>query len=356
MSFDLTEISLAEQHSGRKLFLQLWGNQYLSEIEFHTEALIECIGIRTRGYSMPEKIENWIVLPTVSKNIGGIKVGCDLAVKLAEKNPRTKILTIDASEGKIVDDFLSVGRLSDVFSKKATGSVTLVGAQALDLLRDSKFKNSGLQFQYFAQGPDWLIDPGTLSLYSEILPSLDKVLSVSEYMDEEILNFSPQTEISRYVPDINYAKFAGLSLHKKDADFFFIYRSEFGKMGWLTIALANLLSQSHSVTLASTSKPKGLAEEVNLLLDIDRNEVLKEFSRARVYIDTSIFEGFGLTPREAAFQNTHVLVLDCNDGRSELRNYGSHFTFYSFKPLLHEMKNLALESLKKMNCDGCMFC
>ena len=356
VSFDLTEISLAEKRSGRKLFLQLWGNQYLSEIDFHTKALIECIEVRTRGYSMPEKIENWIVLPTVSKNIGGIIVGCELAVKLSEKNPGTKILTIDDSEGKVVNDFFSVGRFSDILSRKASGHLTLVGVQALDLLRDSKFNNSNFEIQYFAQGPDWLIDPSAVGLFLETTLKVNRVLSVSEYMDKEMLALFPQAEIFRYVPDLDYAKFAGLSLHKKNTDFFLIYRSEFGKMGWLAIALANLLSQTHSVTLACAIQPIGLAKNVKIVLGPGRNQILKEFSDARVYIDVSLFEGFGLTPREAAFQNTQVLMLDSADGRLELQAYSSHFSFFTFKSSLFEIEKSALNILARANCHGCLFC
>jgi GT2 family glycosyltransferase len=355
-SFDLVDSVDSDRNLGRKRFLNKWGFRYFAEINSHNLALGESIDRRVSGFSIDDAVNTWVVMPTVKGNIGGILVGCELATKKSQNDSQTRIVTLDNCVGTVISDFISVGRISDLFEKKASGEVVLVGAQALELLRDEKWINPALKFSYFAQGPDWLIDPNTFDLYKEITPRISEVYSVSEYMDSEILNFSNNIKILRSAPDINYAKYAGLSNQVKDTDFFFIYRLEFGKQGWLTTLLANFLSTTHSVTVSSEHRPFGLSNKVNLVSGLDRKGMLKQLAKARVYVDTSIFEGFGLTPREAALQNTSVLYLDVVDGREELKKYSSHFSTFDFSPSVFEMVEMARAALAKPTCPGCNFC
>jgi len=171
-----------------------------------------------------------------------------------------------------------------------------------------------------------------------------------------MLKFSEKIKVTRQIPSTDYAKFAGLSNQMKDTDFFLVYREEYGKLGWLTTILANFLSKTNSVTVVSNNRPYGLAKEVNFVTGFDRKAMLKQFAKSRVYIDTSIFEGFGLTPREAALQNTNVLFMNVVDGRSELKKYRSHFSTFDFSPSVFEMIESAKEALAKSNCTGCEFC
>ena len=120
--------------------------------------------------------------------------------------------------------------------------------------------------------------------------------------------------------------------------------------------MANFLSATHSVVVVADHDPYGLSEKVQLVKGLDRTAMLKQFAKSRVYVDTSIFEGFGLTPREAALQNTNVLFMDVLDGRSELRRYPSHFSPFTFSPSIFEMVGAALNILENPSCPGCNFC
>jgi hypothetical protein len=84
--------------------------------------------------------------------------------------------------------------------------------------------------------------------------------------------------------------------------------------------------------------------------------VLKEFSHSKVYIDTSMYEGFGLTSREAAHQNAKVAFMDLNDGRSPLKRFTSHFTTFNFDPSIFVLAELVIELLNNPICTGCEFC
>jgi GT2 family glycosyltransferase len=355
-SFDMTDSASNDRALGRKRFLRKWGLRYFAEIDSQNLALEEAIRRRVAGFPNIDVVSTWLVLPTVQGNIGGIQVGRELAIEKTKQDFRTKIVTLDGSEGSVIGDFISVGNVSDLFGKKTSGTVILVGAQSLELLMDEKWVNPALKFVYFAQGPDWLIDPSTLDIYRDSILRVSEVISVSEYIDREMLKFSDKIEVTRHTPSTDYAKFAGLSNQVKDTDFFLIHRDESGKLGWLTILLANFLSKTNSVTVVSNNRPYGLTKEVNLITGLDRKAMLKEFAGARVYIDTSIFEGFGLTPREAALQNTKVLFMDIADGRSELKKYPSHFSTFNFSPSIFRMIESAMEALAKPICAGCDFC
>jgi GT2 family glycosyltransferase len=355
-SFDMTNSFDMDRSSGMKVFYGKWGRRYLAEAETYSLALEEAIDKRVAGYLLEDDVETWVVLPSVKGNVGGLLVGSELAIEKSRIDSRTRVVTLDYSEGSIIGDFMSVGSISELFDKKASGAVILVGAQSLQLLKDKKWKNPALKFTYFCQGPDWLIDGSTLHLYRDLMPKITEVLSVSEYMDLEISRFSNKAQIKSYSPKFGYARYSGLAFQAKEVDFIFIYRLEFGKLGWLTTLMANFLSATHSVVVVSDHIPYGLSEKVLLINGLDRRAMLKQFSKARVYVDTSIFEGFGLTPREAALQNTNVLFMDVNDGRSELRKYPSHFSPFSFSPSIFEMASAALNALEKPKCPGCHFC
>jgi len=54
-------------------------------------------------------------------------------------------------------------------------------------------------------------------------------------------------------------------------------------------------------------------------------DVMKELKKSRLYIDTSIFEGFGMTPIEAAFLEKITIASDTYIHREILGNYPLYF-------------------------------
>lgn len=357
-SFNLVDSVGEDRASGKKIFFQKWGSRYFVEIDAYNLALKESLDYRISAATPEDHVNTWVVVPTAKSIIGGIKVGCDLAIQKSQQDPYTRLIALDNSEATVVGDYISVGQTSQLFGRKVSGTIVLVGAQSLDLLKDEDWLNSGLKFVYFCQGPDWLIDPSTLTLFEEFLPRMSEVISVSEYMDSEISKFSAELNITRYVPDIGYAAYSGLSVAKKSVDFLFIHREEHGKQGWLAIALANFLSATHSVFMISggSNRPYGLSKRVKFENNHNRTAVLKQLAASSVYVDTSIFEGFGLTPREAALQNTKVLFMDVEDGRNELKKFTSHFSILDFSASIFEMAQKALDVLLAPPCTDCDFC
>jgi GT2 family glycosyltransferase len=357
-SFNLIDSVGEDRASGKKKFLQKWGVRYFVEIDAYNLALEESVDYRISAATPEDHVNTWVVVPTVKGNIGGIRVGSHLAIQKSEQDLYTRLIALDNSEANVIGDYISVGRTSQLFERKVSGTVVLVGAQSLELLRDEDWLNSDLNFVYFCQGPDWLIDPSTLSLFKEFLPRMSEVLSVSEFIDSEVSKFSPGLKITRYVSDIGYAAYSGLSVAKKSVDFLFMHRDEHGKLGWLAIALANFLSATHSVFMisGSSNRPYGLSKRVKFANNLDRTAVLKQFAVSSVYVDTSIFEGFGLTSREAALQNTKVLFMDVEDGRNELKEFTSHFSTLALSASIFELAQKAVNVFETPPCSGCDYC
>jgi glycosyltransferase involved in cell wall biosynthesis len=89
----------------------------------------------------------------------------------------------------------------------------------------------------------------------------------------------------------------------------------------------------------------------------DHESVLKELSKSKFYVDASLFEGFGLTPIEAAFLDKISIVSDTYVHREVLENYPLYFMKNNLNDLIEKMKmvlagdfsldNEMLERIKK---------
>ncbi|NVM34377.1 MAG: glycosyltransferase [Candidatus Lokiarchaeota archaeon] len=67
-------------------------------------------------------------------------------------------------------------------------------------------------------------------------------------------------------------------------------------------------------------------------------DVLKELNKTRFYVDASIFEGFGMTPLEAAFLNKITIASDTFVHKEILGDYPLYFKRDNLKDLVEKMK------------------
>lgn len=70
----------------------------------------------------------------------------------------------------------------------------------------------------------------------------------------------------------------------------------------------------------------------------DHRSILKKLSEARFYVDASIFEGFGLTPVEAAFLDKITIASDTVVHREILEDYPLYFKKNDVKDLVDKLK------------------
>lgn len=70
----------------------------------------------------------------------------------------------------------------------------------------------------------------------------------------------------------------------------------------------------------------------------DHNSVFREMNKARFYVDPSIYEGFGMSPIEAAFLGKISIVSDTYVHREVLGDYPLYFKRNNFEELVEKMK------------------
>jgi len=70
----------------------------------------------------------------------------------------------------------------------------------------------------------------------------------------------------------------------------------------------------------------------------DHNEVMKILNQAAFYVDASTFEGFGVTPVEAAFLDKIIVASDVYIHKEILGDYPLYFRKNNFNDLVNKMK------------------
>ena len=70
----------------------------------------------------------------------------------------------------------------------------------------------------------------------------------------------------------------------------------------------------------------------------DNNSLFNKLNQSRFYVDCSLFEGFGMTPVEAAFLNKISIVSDTYVHRDVLGDYPIYFRRNDVKNLIEKMK------------------
>jgi len=90
----------------------------------------------------------------------------------------------------------------------------------------------------------------------------------------------------------------------------------------------------------------------------DHSNVMRELKQSRLYIDASIFEGFGMTPIEAAFLEKITIASDTYVHREVLGNYPLYFIRDDLDDLIKKIKQAlngefhldreAIDQIKKM--------
>jgi GT2 family glycosyltransferase len=355
-SFDTTDSITEQRLEGKNLFFARWGVDYFLDIGPAQEIFEKGLSARLSGITSLNLAKNWVVTPAISKPIGGLMVAEQLACELISQDKNTVVIALSMNDRSVMQGIAKPAPLSFFLNhRKRNDKVYFVGAQSLDFVKEKIVTLTGGE-TYFSQGPDWLIDASTVSVYSEVMPKIDNILSVSKYMDEEIEFFGKFNSLTRYEPNTDHAFFSGLEATKKSFDFIFIYREEHGKAPEICVSLANTLCISHKVLFVCGGRPPALSPKITVDTNVARSNVLKSLAKSKVLIDMSLYEGYGLVPREAAYLNTFVLMNFNNSGTRDLIEFQNHFATFETYSNLFDLKLLAESKLSLAPCVGCEFC
>ena len=127
------------------------------------------------------------------------------------------------------------------------------------------------------------------------------------------------------------------------------------------INISRITAHKRQNLIVNASKKLGLKlliigeqQDENIKLDCphfyipDNLSVMKELKKSRLYIDASIFEGFGLTPVEAAFSEKITIASDTYIHKEVLGNYPLYFIRDNLDDLMKKI-NQALNGEFRLN-------
>lgn len=354
-SFDFIDGIDAQRSKSRKFFLDRWGIRYSNEIETHERGLESAIIQRIEGFSSDFQNSIWMLLPGYNNNSGGLIVAAELLSDLHRVGTNVKVVLVNSREKIAIGGAVVSSNFADMFEHFYANKLIVVGSQSLQEFQNYSSKLTFRRIFYFAQGPDWLIDPSTSAAFFECFDLNIDFISTSAYMSKQISIFTGESEIVPYIPSTNHVLYSGL-YRKNEFDFILFHRNEHGKAGWLTLVLAEILSTNYKVLLISTTPLDQISKGITLAITGDRNIFLKCLSQAAVYIDTSLFEGFGLVPREAAILGLKVLLFSGSGAPLELFKHSKHFYSYNTLSDMFDICDAAANILNEPECSGCDFC
>lgn len=119
------------------------------------------------------------------------------------------------------------------------------------------------------------------------------------------------------------------------------------------INISRIIAHKRQNLIVNASKKLGLKlmiigkhQDKNIKLDclhshISNNlEVMRELKKSRFYVDASIFEGFGLTPVEAAFSGKITIASDIYTHKEVLGNYPLYFIRDNLDDLIEKINQV----------------
>lgn len=359
-SFTITEEHDAHKAHGNRLFHSRWGLRYRAEIEQHEAELKLALERVLSGYTTPNHDWIWVISPAINPRIGGLLIAAAGVRGLIEHTPFVSLVDISDNENHLVyDSFVTTN--SKAFRKKCRSGdkVILVGLGGIRWWEAHKGIIPKMKTYYFLQGPDSLIDPTGIEDFREVQNAFDGLITNSACQSElgkDLFPLLTPTQIEIGTDDA-YFSLPEVSLNpSRDIDVLFCLRNEWGKGANIGLALINYLSVDMKVAIFGSGERNGITGEVLDLGEVSHSELLSILRRTKVYVDTSIFEGFGLIPREAADCGARAFILPNSGGLDPLLEYPNHFTaLQKFWNIPASARKIIKETSSPV-CEGCGYC
>jgi GT2 family glycosyltransferase len=353
-SFGQDEIADGHRAFGRRLFFERWGSRYFSEIDAHEKALKIAIQKRMLKFEDKEPKDLLVLAPSDQRNIGGLFLVNQLIKERLNNESRVGLVILDEFYPRNYDDVLRT--LSGPIKWKSYDEILLVGIGSVRWLLKKNIDLSQFSLCFFLQGPDWVIDPDGVEELRFLEKNVKKFLVTGSFTREIALQINPLAKIDYIEPNLKDAEYSGFEETEKTFDFIFSIREEYGKGGHLGISLIKYLAQKYRIMVVSDLNIENLDENVTLTKRSSPREFYKKLAFARVYVDTSLYEGFGLVPRQAMLLKVHCVFFGFIGAPSELLQHEEHFTElgepYDLIGNVRILENL----LTKKLCLGCELC
>lgn len=353
-SFGQDEIADGHRAFGRQLFFERWGSRYFSEIEAHEKALEIAIQKRMFNYEHKDSKGVLVITPSDKRNIGGLSLVNQLIKERLNNESPLGLLILDEYYPRNYDDILRT--LSAPIKWELYDEIVLVGIGSVRWLLKQNVDLSKITLCFFLQGPDWVIDPSGVEELRFLERNVKKYLVTNSFTREIANQVNHYAEIDYIEPNLKDVKYSGFEETIKSYDFIFSIREEYGKGGHLALSLIKYLSQKHKIMVVSDLNLEDLGENVTLTKRSSPREFYKKLALARIYVDTSLYEGYGLVPRQAMHLKMHCAFFGFIGAPSELFEHEAHFTELSDPYDLLGNVRILEKLLTNKLCSGCDLC
>lgn len=314
---------------GAKLFHEKWGHIYRIEFPFFHREIQRYVASIPAPTS--EKNEIWLLTPRIgAKGVGGLRVFEHTAGVLAKDMRAVRLVSLtDGGTLRLVDgalmptsldEFSNFWKRVDLVEGEVKPALYFGGNVGINLV----YNNLALfqdRFRLFLllQGPDFYMDPHIMKSFEPVIAQCEQVIAASDYLAGIAYNLGAKS-VTKFQPQIEVYETTSSSreIINRSRDLIVSIRGEHGKAPWLSETIANYFA-SKGWRVASFGSEKHRADPaVEKLGVLTPFELQNELARTKVYFDSSLYEGFGLTPREALAKGTRVVAVE-NGGNDELQ-------------------------------------
>lgn len=293
-----------EPSAEQKLFSERW-NTVISDPSYSAASVPPCRAIEFRPI---RSLDILFILPFLGKNCGGVKVVLQLLERLYLLGYSCSILCEGKIDWEFVDKTLMVkpytskAQLHDEVSDIKNVIYSYFGDYSLSKGISNAF---GSKLVNLCQGPETSFCLGTaaFSTFSN-LSEVDKIISVSPYLERYLSNFSIESSLVKITPDDKiFYNYKEERIPKSICAV--ITGNDLKGQGALLTNLYNALRAGFSIYLFGNIDPSknhsDLLGKCKILGPLDEVEVSELFNKMEFFYSNSYLDGLGLPPLEAAY-------------------------------------------------------
>ena len=280
-----------------------------------------------RGGRSPIESDYLFVVPRMSESVGGLAVAATAAKSLSATGAKVSIVTLqDGSDSIVIGGALRLIPVTDVASAKRDAPLTVLFGDTLPAFVEKAASASRTDMIYVLQGPDWYMNPLSLKGLKQIGALATLTLANSDYMVDQASVIGAR-RVERFA--IPTPPVSATLNDREDRPYKVaaVIREDHGKAPWASAAVLNhfALRGDEVAAIVPNASTRNFVEThllegtVTVTECRSPREVSSVLTDTRVLVDLSLYEGWGMVPREALAVGTKVVTLS-NGGSDEFRD------------------------------------
>lgn len=332
-SFDETSTSTdIRQKDSLKIFFSKWKNEYEELMErYEKNDPIEYINYHISKKDKKIEYDYIFVMLGLSGEAGGVKVIIDLINYLCINGINIGMINIGSGEYNEVTvfDILNKSKINEISTKFVIGTIYRSMFIANKLAHKYNAKTI-----YFSQGYEFVFNNG--NDYGEVELSFkmtDYIITVSSFLKQhysKYMNLKSKLIVNGICTDLLVSD--NIKKNNKKTITLFL-RNEANKGDFILIDILKRMTLEFSdlninVIMNNKSSALGINNNNSIKLNkiygpLPRSEIFKILKSTDIYIDASLYEGFGLLPLEAMAASA-VPIISNSFGVNEYAIHGEN--------------------------------